>query len=57
MPLDRTGLMGESVFCNTKDDNKTAPSMEDFAFLRIMEKEFHQDESNSWFAPLPFCSP
>ncbi|XP_037609979.1 uncharacterized protein LOC119478948 [Sebastes umbrosus] len=57
MPRDITDLMGESVFRVTKDDDKTAPSMEDLAFLRIMEREFHQDESNSWVAPLPFRSP
>lgn len=49
--------MSEAVFHHTKDDVKTAPSMEDLAFLRIMEKEIQQDESNSWVAPLPFCSP
>nr|XP_020483745.2 uncharacterized protein LOC109978925 [Labrus bergylta] len=54
---DLMGLVGESVFCSTKDDDKTAPSMEDLAFLRIMDSECHQDESNSWVAPLPFRSP
>lgn len=29
MPVDITGLMGEPVFRYTKDDDKTAPSMED----------------------------
>ena len=57
LPRDTTSLMGESVFRYTKDDDKTAPSMEDLAFLRIMEKELQQDESNSWVAPLPFRSP
>ncbi|XP_067250257.1 uncharacterized protein [Chanodichthys erythropterus] len=49
--------IGESVFCHTKYDDKPAPSMDDLAFLKIMEREFHQDESNSWVAPLPFRSP
>ncbi|XP_021332949.1 uncharacterized protein [Danio rerio] len=49
--------IGESVFRCTKNDEKTAPSMDDLAFLKIMEDQFHQDESNSWVAPLPFRSP
>ncbi|KAI3370837.1 hypothetical protein L3Q82_007363 [Scortum barcoo] len=50
-------LISEPVFHCTKDDDKTGPSMEDLAFLRIIEKEIQQDESNSWVAPLPFRSP
>ncbi|KAI4896990.1 hypothetical protein NFI96_001373, partial [Prochilodus magdalenae] len=57
LPRDKTRLMGESIFCHTKDDDKTAPSMEDLAFLRIMEKELKQGDDNSWQAPLPFRSP
>ncbi|XP_063743151.1 uncharacterized protein LOC134866887 [Eleginops maclovinus] len=57
LPSDKTRLMGESIFCHTKDDDKTAPSMEDLAFLRIMDKELKQGEDNSWQAPLPFRSP
>ncbi|KAL0146553.1 hypothetical protein M9458_058184 [Cirrhinus mrigala] len=45
------------IFQSTKDDDKLAPSMEDLAFLKIMHKEVYQDETNSWVAPLPFCSP
>lgn len=44
-----TGLTSEAVFHHTKNDN--------LAFLRIMEKEIQQDESNSWVSPLPFRSP
>lgn len=54
---DKMGLMGEYVFRHTRDDDKTAPSMEDLAFLRIMEKELKRDDDNSWVAPLPFRSP
>ncbi|XP_060793215.1 uncharacterized protein LOC132896416 [Neoarius graeffei] len=54
---DKMRLMGESIFCHTKDDEKTAPSMEDLAFLKIMEKELIQGDDNSWQAPLPFRSP
>lgn len=57
LPSDKTRLMGESIFCYTKDDDKTAPSMEDLAFLRIMEEELKQGDDNSWQAPLPFRSP
>lgn len=62
-PKQRSLLMhnecpiGESGFCYTKNDDKPAPSMDDLAFLKIIEREFHQDESNSWVAPLPFRSP
>lgn len=57
LPIHDECPIGESVFCNTKNDDKPAPSMDDLAFLKIMEREFHQDESNSWVAPLPFRSP
>ncbi|KAK3531017.1 hypothetical protein QTP70_007861 [Hemibagrus guttatus] len=30
---------------------------EDQAFLKIMERDFHKDETNFWVAPLPFKSP
>ena len=48
---------GQSVFRQTKHDNKLALSMEDMLFLRTMEKEVFQDSSNSWVAPLPFRKP
>ncbi len=57
LPIQNECLIGESVFCYTRNDDKLAPSMDDLAFLKIMEREFHQDESNSWVAPLPFRSP
>lgn len=49
--------IGESVFCYSNKNDKPTPSMDDLDFLKIMEREFHQDESNSWVAPLPFRSP
>lgn len=49
--------LSEMVFQKTKDDSKLAPSVEDFLFFQIMEKEFFQDSSNSWVAPLPFRQP
>lgn len=49
--------LGNDVFCQTKNDNKLAPSMEDLSFLKIMDNEFTQDVSKSWVAPLPFRQP
>ncbi|KAL3983862.1 FRAS1-related extracelluar matrix protein 1/2 [Sarotherodon galilaeus] len=49
--------LGQTVFARTPNDHKLAPSMEDLEFLRIMEAECCQDNSNSWVAPLPFRSP
>ncbi|KAI2662312.1 Dystrophin-1 [Labeo rohita] len=45
------------VFQRTDNDNKLAPSIEDTAFLRIMDSEVYRDEGNSWVAPLPFRAP
>lgn len=56
-PRNGTSLKRESIFLCTKDDDKVGPSMEDLAFLRIMEEEIKQDKSNSWVAPLPFRTP
>ena len=49
--------MGHSIFRHTSSDNKLAPSIDDVRFLHIMDSEVHQDDSNSWVAPLPFKSP
>lgn len=49
--------LGISVFQQTKDDHKLAPSVEDRLFLATMENEFSQDSANSWVAPLPFRQP
>ncbi|XP_073714092.1 uncharacterized protein [Misgurnus anguillicaudatus] len=49
--------LGQSIFVNTSRDHKLALSVDDDRFLRIMDKEFYQDESNSWVAPLPFQVP
>ncbi|KAL0148594.1 hypothetical protein M9458_056141 [Cirrhinus mrigala] len=49
--------IGQSVFCQSVNDNKLAPSVEDIKFLRTMENEFFQDSTNSWVAPLPFRNP
>lgn len=52
-----TDNLGSSVFDRSKDDNKLALSIDDKAFLAIMDAEVYQNKENSWVAPLPFCSP
>ena len=49
--------LGHSVFQITKSDNKLALSVEDTAFLEIMNTEVYRDEENNWVAPLPFRVP
>lgn len=49
--------MGASVFMKTPDDNKIGKSVEDRAFLRLMDRECFKDDSGNWVAPLPFRSP
>ncbi|XP_051816711.1 uncharacterized protein LOC127537707 [Acanthochromis polyacanthus] len=56
-PFSAEDKLGLKVFERTENDNKCAMSFEDEMFLKIMEKEVHQDEMNSWIAPLPFRSP
>ncbi|KAG7471657.1 hypothetical protein JOB18_010271 [Solea senegalensis] len=41
----------------TPDDDQPAMSVEDQAFLDIMDREVFMDDSNSWVAPLPFRQP
>ncbi|KAI4899545.1 hypothetical protein NFI96_016157, partial [Prochilodus magdalenae] len=53
----KTDSLGHAVFKSSKDDNKTALSIDDRAFLTIMEREVYQDTDHSWVAPLPFRSP
>lgn len=52
-----TDDLGVAVFESTRDDNKPALSIDEKAFLTIMDTEVCQDDSNSWVAPLPFRSP
>ncbi|XP_049341522.1 uncharacterized protein LOC125806060 [Astyanax mexicanus] len=52
--VKRTDDLGHSLFESSKDDNKPALSIDDRAFLTIMEKEVYQDTDHSWVAPLPF---
>lgn len=53
----KTDTLGNSVFQRTKDDDKQAMSIDDQAFLNIMDKETFQDENNNWVTPLPFRTP
>ncbi|KAI4892131.1 hypothetical protein NFI96_008825, partial [Prochilodus magdalenae] len=55
--LEEADIIGETVFKQTSADDKLSYSIEDQAFLRIMEKEVYQEDTNSWVAPLPFRSP
>ncbi|KAL6487708.1 hypothetical protein MHYP_G00043340 [Metynnis hypsauchen] len=41
IPADVGISVSESVFCNTKEDDKPAPSVEDLAFLKLMDKEVY----------------
>lgn len=47
--------LGETVFCQTSEDNLLAHSVEDLIFLKKMH--CFKDDTNSWVAPLPFRSP
>ncbi|CAE1311547.1 unnamed protein product [Acanthosepion pharaonis] len=49
--------MEDHLFQRTKDDERAAPSIEDIAFLNIMELGAEKDKDHSWVAPLPFRSP
>ncbi len=53
----KTDNLGCAVFQKTPDDDKPGLSMEDRAFLEIMDSDVFQDSANSWVAPLPFRSP
>lgn len=46
--------LGRTVFSRSDKDNHLAPSIDDLAFLQLMDKEFVRDDSGSWVAPLPF---
>ncbi|XP_056443333.1 uncharacterized protein LOC130380174 [Gadus chalcogrammus] len=51
-----TDSLGHAVFESSRDDNKTALSMDDKAFPTIMDREVFQDIDHSWVTPLPFRS-
>lgn len=45
------------VFQHTEKDNQRPFSFEDETFLKIIEKEVHQDKNNNWITLLSFKSP
>lgn len=49
--------LGQNLFQTTENDNKVAQSIEDVAFLKIMDLEVYRDDKNNWVAPLPFKVP
>ncbi|XP_039534522.1 uncharacterized protein LOC120483523 [Pimephales promelas] len=49
--------LAQTVFNRTEHDYKLAPSVEDTAFLKIMDTNVYRNEANSWVAPLPFREP
>lgn len=55
--FDEKDSLGEGVFQRTPSDDKPAMSMDDKAFLEIMDREVFMDDSNSWVVPLPFREP
>ncbi|KAJ8367805.1 hypothetical protein SKAU_G00078330 [Synaphobranchus kaupii] len=54
---DEDTHLGCAVFQLTNCDNKNAPSIENIAFIEIMERGLKKDDSNSWVALLPFRMP
>lgn len=50
-------MLGHTVFTQTKQGNKPAPSVEDLLILNIMDANMYRDDSNNWVAPLPFKEP
>lgn len=49
--------LGCTVFNQTEQDNRLAPSIEDAMFMEKMDKEMCQKSDNTWIAPLPFKEP
>ena len=47
-------LEGSSVFDRAADDDKPGMSVEDRAFVELMDKEMVKNEEGNWIAPLPF---
>lgn len=52
--LVEADVTGETVFGCTSADEKSAYSIEEQAFLQIMERDVFQEDTNRWVAPLPF---
>ena len=54
---DNTDELGVNVFQRTNDDEIVASSLEDEAFLEIMDRNVSMNDTNGWVAPLPFRNP
>lgn len=52
-----TDSLGKGVLQRTPHDNKPAMSVEDKAFLEMMDREVFMDDTNSWVVPLPLREP
>lgn len=52
-----TDSLGHTVFVRSECDDKQAMSIDDKAFLTIMDNEVYQNQENSWVASLPFRYP
>ncbi|KAK3100574.1 hypothetical protein FSP39_022032 [Pinctada imbricata] len=48
---------GDHIFDTSRNDNKIGSSVEDRAFLAIMDKELRKNDKGKWTAPLPFKCP
>ena len=44
----------DTIFERSENDNKPAMSIEDTAFLSIMDKDMYKDIDGRWMAPLLF---
>ncbi|XP_057699895.1 uncharacterized protein LOC130920590 [Corythoichthys intestinalis] len=55
--IKRSDNLGDTIFVKGEDDEMLAPSQQDAEFLKIMQNEMYQDETNNWVAPLPFVTP
>ena len=54
---DNTDELGVNVFQRTNDDEIVASSLEDEAYLEIMDRNVSMNDTNGWVAPLPFRNP
>lgn len=53
-PCDSKFQITDNTFVKTEHDEKTGLSIEDKAFLQLMENGFKKEDDEHWSAPLPF---
>lgn len=53
-PCDSKFQITDNTFVKTEHDEKTGLSIEDKAFLQLMENGFKKEDDGRWSAPLPF---